>query len=700
MPEENRSEFAKAYVASEHEGRIYTQWEGSGAFRPRPKRAEDTADDHFCLVMPPANANGNLHMGHALTVTLEDIMVRYNRMKGKRTLAIPGTDHAGFETQIVFEKHLEKEGRSRFQMTREQFYEEALAFTLANKGHIEDQVRMMGFSCDWTTNRFTLDERVIDRVYRTFRQLYEQGLIYRGERVVNYSVKYRTAYSDLELEYEDRQDPLYYIKYGPITIATVRPETKFGEKYIVVHPDDERYKSYIGTSFKATIATGEELDMHVIADEAIKPEFGTGAMTITPAHDPVDFEIAQRHNLPIVPIIGFDGRMLPIAGEFAGMKVAEARKAVAARLQELGLIEKVDEQYRHSVALCYKSLQPIEPMVMPQWYIKVQPLVEPVIQAIEEGKVQYHPDGFRKIQLDWLRNLRDWNISRQIWWGIPINRAMPDNPEVVADQDTFDTWFSSSQWPVAVLEALGDEYVADFYPTTVMETGRDLIFFWVTRMLMMGLYLRNDVPFKHVYFHGMVLDKQGKKMSKSKGNVVSPVEMVAKYGADAVRFGLLIGSAAGSDIPMPEEKIIGGRNFANKLWNISRFVQLMCQEQSFQAVKDGASLSVQSSHNQRILAELKTATQEVSNHLDTFRFAQALQTVHEFAWHQFADVYIEEAKAELTEETLTTLVQVLSRVLKLAHPFMPFVTEAIWQQMPLLKQEADQLITAAWPTPE
>lgn len=692
------TEFPKAYVASEHEASLYERWESSGAFKPGPKKSDD--QPHFSLVMPPANANGNLHMGHALTCTLEDIMVRYHRMRGDRTLMVPGTDHAGFETQIVFEKHLEKQGRSRFQMTREQFYDEAMAFTLANKGNIEDQIRMMGTSCDWTANRFTLDQSVIDRVYATFRKMYDEGLIYRGERIVNYSVKYRTAYSDLELVHEDRQDPLYYIKYGPITIATVRPETKFGDKNIVVHPEDERYKHYIGQEFDVQIATGEFVKMHVIADEAIKPEFGTGAMTITPAHDPVDFEIAQRHNLPITPIIGMDGKLLPIAGEFAGMKAAEARKAIAAKLEELGLLEKVDNNYRHSVALCYKSMQPIEPMVMPQWYLKVQPLVEPVIAAIEKGDVVYHPENYKKIQLDWLRNLRDWNISRQIWWGIPIDKAVPENPEVAQDSDTFDTWFSSSQWPVAVLEAMGSEY-DDFYPTSVMETGRDLIFFWVTRMLMMGIYLRNEVPFKNVYFHGMVLDKHGKKMSKSKGNVVSPVELVAKYGADAVRFGLVIGASAGSDIPMPEEKIVGGRNFANKIWNISRFVHLMRSERSSQSSHDSSSMSAQTAADEQILAQLQTVTKEITEHLEKYRFAQALQALHEFTWHQFADVYVEAAKNQkdadgrVDENTCAILFYVLETTLKLAHPFMPFVTEAIWQRLPERKSD---LIITEWPT--
>lgn len=682
-------EFPKSYVAGEHEGAIYKAWEESGLFAP----SKDESKPAFSLVMPPPNANGNLHMGHALEAGIIDILTRYHRMKGFRTLTIPGADHAGIETQVVFEKKLEKEGRSRFQMTQEQFYKETLEFTLENKVNMEAQLKMLGLSCDWSSGRFTLDPAVIERVYKTFRKMYEEGLIYKGNRIVNYSIKYRTAYSDIEVVHEERKEPLYYIKYGPITVATVRPETKFGDKHIVVHPEDGRYRQYIGQKFMAMTATGEEAEFTVIADEAIKPEFGTGAMTITPAHDPIDFEIAQRHNLPLHPVIGLDGKLLPIAGEFAGMKVAEARIKVGERMQELGIIEKIDPNYVHTIGLCYKSMQPIEPMLMPQWYVKVEPLAKRAIEAIENGEVVYQPEGFKKIQLDWLKGLKDWNISRQIWWGIPIKGAMPEVPEIAQDEDTFDTWFSSGQWPYAVLEALGEDALKTFYPTTVMQTGRDLIFSWVTRMLMLGLYTHGEVPFKQVYFHGMVLDKQGKKMSKSKGNVVSPVELVAKYGSDAVRFGLLIGSAAGSDIPMPEEKMIGGRNFANKLWNMARFVNLVTAEVNLQAV-----LEPETEADKLILNQLNEATKNITEHLENNRFGQALQGVHEFAWHQFADVYVEAVKppmGELVDDKRAAILHyTMKNILKLAHPFMPFVTEAIWQQL-----ECDgMLMVASWPT--
>lgn len=684
------SSFLKAYVAAEHETDIYAMWESSGVFTPHA----DTSKPAFSTIMPPPNANGNLHMGHALDVSLKDIATRFYRMKGYRALYLPGADHAGIETQVVFEKKLEKEGRSRFQMTREQFYEEVMAFTMENKRNMTAQVRALGASCDWSSERFTLDPKIVEQVYATFRRMYDEGLIYRGERIVNYSVKYQTAYSDIEVEHEERTDPLYYIKYGPITVATVRPETKFGEKVIVVHPEDERYKKYIGQKFTVLIATGEELEMTVIADEAIKPEFGTGAMTITPAHDPIDFEIAKRHDLPIIPIIGLDGRMLPIAGEFAGMKVAQARSAVATKMQELGLIEKIDPNYRHTVALCYKSKQPIEPMVMPQWYVKVAPLAEKAIEAIEKGEVMYHPEGFKKIQLDWLRGLRDWNISRQIWWGIPIKDAMPENPDVANDPDTFDTWFSSGQWPYLTLKSLNTperDFLAEFYPTDFMETGRDLIFSWVTRMVMLGLYTQGKVPFKNVYFHGMILDKQGKKMSKSKGNVVNPMELVAKYGADAVRFGLVIGAAPGSDTPLPEEKVVGGRNFCNKLWNITRFVLTQLGDTLPSALP---VVTPKTEADTAILEQLTTLEKEVAEHIGQYRFAQGLQAVHEFIWHQFADIYLEAAKTQVGPATNAVLYHVLISSVKLLHPFMPFVTEAIWQRLP---EREGMLCTAAWP---
>ncbi len=695
------SDFPKAYVAHEHEAALYALWENNGTFAP----STDQSKPAFSVVMPPPNANGNLHLGHALEASMTDALVRYHRLKGDRTIYVPGADHAGIETQTVFEKALEKEGRSRFQMTREQFYEETNMFVQGFRGNMESQIRVLGSSVDWSVNRFTLDPAVIERAYETFRKLYADGLVYRGERIVNYSVKYRTAYSDLEVEHEERTEPLYFIKYGPITVATVRPETKFGDKVIVVHPDDPRYQQYIGTSFDCLIVTGEIATMTVIADEAIKPEFGTGAMTITPAHDPIDYEIAQRHNLPIHKVIDFDGRLLPIAGDFAGMKVSEARTKVAERMMELGLIEKTDPTYTHTVGLCYKSKQLIEPMLMPQWFIKVRPLAEKAKEAVESGAVRVFPESYKGVLINWLENLRDWNISRQIAWGIPIAGAMPENPDVANDPDTFDTWFSSGQWPYAVFEAAskegGRDYMKEFYPTSLMVTGRDLTFLWVARMLMFGLYVHGEVPFRDLYLHGMLLDPKGKKMSKSKGNVVSPLDLIAQYGTDAVRFGLLIGSSPASDSPMAEEKIKGGRNFANKVWNISRFV---CMQLGEQDPSELPAPKAQTEADTKILAELARVRTETVDHFENYRFALALQGLHEFVWHQFADTYIEAAKnQEDRQNTQAILWKVLVDSLIMLHPCMSFVTEAIWQRLPGKWEKNAEgvrsiLAQASWPT--
>jgi valyl-tRNA synthetase len=691
------NDFPKAYFPAVFESSLYSLWEESGAFSP----LKDPGKPTFSMIMPPPNANGNLHAGHALNITLQDIMARYHRLKGERVLWVPGSDHAGIETQVVFEKKLEKEGRSRFQMTREQFYKEVMAFTQENKANMEAQIRHLGASCDWSGKSFPLDKEIIEQVYATFRKMYEDGLIYRGERIVNYSVKYQTAYSEIEVVHEERIDPLVYLKYGPLIVATVRPETTFGDVAIAVHPDDPRYQKYHGKKVKVTLATGEIRELPIIADPFVDPKFGTGAVKITPSHDPNDFEMAQRHNLPLISVINTQGKMTEAAGEFAGLKVLEARKAVLEKLQSLGLVDKIDQNYKHSVALCYKSNTLIEPLVMPQWYIKVEPLKKLAIAAIEKGEITYSPANYKKVQLDWLRGLKDWNISRQIWWGIAIKDAFPEILAVAEDEDTFDTWFSSSQWPYMVLEAIskrkddGRDYLKEFYPTDVMSTARDIIFAWVTRMVMLGLYRYQEVPFRHVYLHGMVLDKNGKKMSKSKGNVVNPIELAEKYGTDALRFGLTVGTSAGQDIPLPEEKIVGGRNFANKLWNIARFIYLEKAGRDFET-----SYQPQTVADKFILKELDKIIIETGGHIEKFRFALALQNLQEFVWHQLADIYLEEAKSQLDEQgqvnsnTLCILLTIIHKILIVLHPFIPFVTEAIYQQM---FEDQGLLIKQTWP---
>lgn len=658
-------EFPKAYVAADHEAERYAAWEAAGCFAPSGE------GEPFTVVLPPPNANGNLHLGHALEVAMTDSLVRFQRMRGRRVLWVPGADHAGIETQVVFEKQLEKEGLSRFGMDREEFYQRTWNFTQHNRGNMEDQLRKLGASLDWGANRFTLDDSVVEQVYETFRKLRADGLIYRGERIVNYSTKYRTAYSDLEVDYEERTDTLYTIQYGPLQIATVRPEVQFADVAVAVHPEDSRYTELVGTEIEVLMADGKTRSLRVIADAFAKPEFGTGALKVSPGHDPNDYEMAQRHSLPVVSVVDFAGRLTKECGEFAGMKVAEARPKVAEKLRELGLLVK-EEPYTHSVAVDYKGRQPIEPMVMPQWFVKVEPLAKRAIAAIESGEVTFTPDGYKTILLNWLAGLRDWNISRQIAWGIPIAGADPADPEVAGDPDTFDTWFSSGQWPYVTLESIGVR--RSHYPTNVMVTGRDLVFLWVTRMLLLGLYTQGSVPFRHVFFHGMLLDKQGKKMSKSKGNVISPLELTEKYGTDAVRFGLLIGVSAAGDIPLPEEKIVGGRNFANKLWNVGRFIAMQSEE--------GLGEPVAETELDREAVTLRDQlAREVADHLEHFRFSLAAQAVHEFAWSFVADRYVEDIKANPSPNRRALLREIYRDTLKLAHPLLPFVTSAVWDRM-------------------
>jgi len=513
---------------------IYRVWELSGYFNP-----DNLKGDPFTIILPPPNANGSLHVGHAL-YCLEDIMIRYQRMRGKKTLWLPGADHAGFETQVVFEKKLEKEGRSRFKMTREDFYKEVYEFTQKNKGVMIGQLKRLGFSLDWSREKFTLDPKVVEVVYQTFKKLFDDGLVYRASRIVNWCTKHQTTLSDLEVVYEERIDPLYYIKYGPFTLATVRPETKFGDTAVALNPEDPRAIDYAGKEIDVKGLLGD-FQMTVIVDELVDKGFGTGVVKVTPAHDAVDFEVWQKHANEIpgpISIIDQFGKMdlssfgdNPQAARYHGLKVAEARKLVAEDLQKAGLIEKIDENYKHNVAVCYKCKNVIEPRVMPQWFVKIKPLAEPAIQAVKEEKIKIIPERHQKIYMHWMENIRDWNISRQIWWGIPIpayyctdcGEVMVDidkQPEacvkcksknITKDTDTFDTWFSSGQWPYASLKANSEEDFKAYYPTSVMETGWDILFFWVARMIMLGLYATKEIPFHTVYLHGLVRDKDRQK---------------------------------------------------------------------------------------------------------------------------------------------------------------------------------------------
>lgn len=705
--------FLKPYNPNDTEDAIYTLWEKSGYFNPDNLPGERT--ETFTIVMPPPNANGSLHAGHALFVTLEDIMIRLARMQGKRALWVPGADHAGFETQVVYEKKLEKEGRSRFQMTREELYKEIMAFTLANKSHMEGQIRQLGASCDWSREMFTLDERVIKTVYDTFKKLSDDDLLYRGARIVNWCPKHQTSLSNLETDTVERTEPFYYFQYGPFVIGTARPETKFGDKYVVMHPNDPRYASYKqGDQFVAEWINGP-VTATVIKDESIDMEFGTGVMTITPWHDAVDFEIAKRHNLPYEQVIDERGKLLPLAEEFSGMKILEARPKIVEKLKEKGLLVKVDETYTHSVPTCYKCATLIEPQVKDQWFIKMEPLAAPAITAIENDEVRILTEQHKKVALHWLRSIQDWNISRQIAWGIPIPAKLCDSCKggfvdientlsvcptcgsaLHQDPDTFDTWFSSGQWPFVILDFPDGKDFQKFYPTNVMETAADILQFWVSRMIMLGLYRTGKVPFTHVYLHGLVRDAKGQKMSKSKGNVISPIEVTQTYGTDALRMGLVVGNTPGTDLNLDPKKIEAYKKFANKLWNVTRFVLTETEEVDFSVAKKEPL-------DTSIIERLREVASEVTDDLQNFRFHLASEKLYHYVWHEVADKILEESKpilqgddAETKLSRQYTLYTILTASLKLLHPFMPFVTEEIWQSLP--HKDTDLLMVASWPT--
>ncbi len=720
--------FLKPYNAAETEGRIYKLWEESGFFNPDnlPPSSLGLRASGFTIIMPPANANGNLHAGHALVMTLEDIMTRYKRMCGYKTLWLPGLDHAGFETQVVYEKQLEKEGRSRFGMDPKELYKEILAFTLENLKHIVSQVRSMGASCDWSRQKFTLDDDVVKAVHQTFKKMYDDGLVYRGERVVNWCSKHATSLSDVETENKEKKDPFYYFKYGPFTIGTTRPETKFGDKYVVMHPDDTRYAQYKhGQTFDLEWINGP-VTATVIKDAAIDMEMGSGVMTITPWHTAIDFEIAQRHNLPKEQVIDLRGKLLPIAGEFAGMKIAEARPKIVEKLKAKGLLVKIDENYVHNVPVCYKCETPIEPQVMPQWFVKMQPLAKKAAEAVEAGKITFIPDNYRKIFLYWMHNTIDWNISRQIVWGIPIpakictacGHGMADLDDSVTkcarcggpvreDTDTFDTWFSSGQWPLVTLGFPDGKDFKEFYPTDVMESGADLIFKWIPRMVIFGLYLAGDVPFRTVYLHGLVNDAKGQKMSKSKGNVINPLSLTEKFGTDALRIGLVAGNTPGTSLSLSEDKIRGYKNFANKLWNIARFI---IENTAGEELEEG--FSAYTPADAALREERHALFVDVTKDMEEFRFYMAAEKLYHYAWHTFADKILEESKAVLKgtdtgkKSRKQFLVHTLDKILRGLHPFIPFVTEEIWQlwkgepttnnQQPTTKKDG-MLMVAEWP---
>lgn len=704
-------ELKKPYDPNTSEDPIYKLWEESGFFNP--DNCPQVREESFAIIMPPTNANGSLHAGHGLVMTIEDIITRYKRMQGYKTLWKPGLDHAGFETQVVYEKKLEKEGRSRFDMSREDLYSEIYEFTLANSTNIKSQVRKMGASCDWSREKFTLDKDIVETVYQTFEKLSKDNLLYRGTRIVNWCPKHQTSFSDLEITDVEKTDPLYYLKYGPFTIATARPETKFGDKYVVMHPEDNRYDTYKhGDKIELEWINGP-ISATIIKDEAIDMEFGTGVMTITPWHDNTDFEIAERHNLDKQQIIDERGKLLDIAGEFAGMKISEARSKIIEKLSSKGLVEKIDQNYKHTVKTCYKCGTTIEPQIKSQWFVRMKPLAEKALQKIEAGEIEYLPDHYKKISIHWLENIVDWNISRQIVWGIPIPAKICDKcnegyvdlrgeittclkcgGSVRQDSDTFDTWFSSGQWPYASLgfgQGTGD--YKTYYPTQILETAGDIIFFWVSRMIMLGLYVTGQLPFKKVYLHGLVLDAKGQKMSKSKGNVINPLELSEKFGTDALRMGLTVGNTPGSSLALSEDKIKAYKHFANKIWNASRFVLENTQDFAYGDVQLDP-------YHKGLLNRLDEFVKDMTIDMENYRFYMASEKAYHYFWHEFADVIIEESKTRIKnvgiEKQMSqyVLLKILGTSLIVLHPFMPFITEKIWGMLPNRK---NLLIVERWP---
>jgi valyl-tRNA synthetase len=725
--------FLSPYKPEEHEDSLYAMWNDSGYFNPDNCIKDGIAKpdaETFSIVLPPPNVTGTLHMGHAAMLAIEDILVRYNRMQGKRTLWIPGTDSAAVATSEKVEKEMyKKEKLTRHDLGREKFLERVQEFAENSKNTILSQTKKMGSSLDWSRYAYTLDDQRYDAVMEAFIRMYNDGLIYRGARTVNWDPKMQTTISDDEVEYIEQKDPFYYFKYGPFTIGTVRPETKFGDKYVVMHPDDERYKEYEhGQKIEVEWINGP-ITATIIKDEAADPEMGSGVMTITPWHSAIDFEIAQRHDLDTEQVIDERGLLLDIAGEFAGQHIKKARPLIIEKMKEKGLIEKVDEDYLHNVATNSRGGGMIEPQIKSQWWIDVNKeftmgpstipgikegdqvtLKKLMIAAVENSGVSIFPDRFNKTYFHWINNLRDWCISRQIWYGHRIPAWFKGNEVKVQvespgegwqqDSDTLDTWFSSGLWTMSTLgwpEETQD--LKDFHPTSVLETGYDILFFWIARMILMTTYLRGEVPFKNVYLHGLVRDNKGKKMSKSLGNIIDPLDMIEKFGADATRLSLIVGAAPGNDMPLSEDKIRAYKKFANKIWNISRFVLTSIAD------ADWDKQPKLSERDEEVLKELQATIAEVTGDIEKFGLYLAAEKAYHYVWHDLADNVLEESKpilngddAEAKFARQYVLKECLVASLKLLHPFMPFVTETIWQNLPKELKDHELLMVAKWPS--
>ena len=698
-------QLAKQYIPNDYEPNIYALWETSGALEPTG------IGKPYSIVMPPPNANGNLHIGHALDMNLKDILIRYHRMKGDDAVFIPGADHAGFETWVVYERELTKQGKSRFDFSRDQLYSQVWNFVQEKRGNMELQLRALGVSASWKHLTFTLDDKVINTVYDTFKKMWDDNLVYRGERIVNYCTKHQTSFADIEVEHKNEKGKLWKIAYptldkiGEIIIATTRPETMLGDVAVAVHPDDERYKKLVGTRILLPIVDKE---IPIIADEYVDMSYGTGAVKITPAHDPNDFEIAKRHDLPIESIISPEGKMINVPAQFLGLTPVEARARVLEALEALEL-RRGETEIEHAVGHCYKCGSVIEPMIKEQWFIKTQSLAQPAIDALKKEEITFYPASKRKELIAYLEQLKDWNISRQIPWGIPIPAFVNENDPkdwifdtrtneqsivvngttYIREEDTFDTWFSSGQWPYIVTDYLTGGDLANYFPTDMMETGMDIMRAWVSRMIMLSLYRTGKLPFKEVYLHGMVNDEHNQKMSKSKGNVINPMELVAEFGSDATRMGLISGRAPAQSQAFNRGSVIAARNFCNKLWNIARFVEAQIGD-NHQIV----DLEPQTPADHWIIRQLNDAANNIAVRLEQYRFSEASETVYHTIWDDVADWYIESSKTAINRPLLSW---VLATSLKIAHPFAPFVTETIWQT---LNYTDGILMREAWPTSE
>lgn len=713
MTEKN---LAPVYAPADVEDRLYREWLAHNYFRAPGDPDKET----FTIVIPPPNVTGTLHMGHALDNTIQDILIRRKRMQGYDTLWLPGTDHAGIATQIKVEEHLAEEGLSRYDLGREKFLERVWGWKEEYHGRIIRQLQKLGVSCDWSRERFTMDEGCSRAVREVFVSLFEQGLIYRGNYIINWCPRCHTALSDIEVEHEDKEGTLTYIRYpvidgdGHIVVATTRPETMLGDTAVAVHPEDSRYTHLIG---KQVMLPLMERPIPVVADDYVDPAFGSGAVKITPAHDPNDFALASRHNLPTVVVIADDGTMTDAAGAYAGLDRYEARERVAADLEKAGVLLNV-EMHTHAVGHCQRCHTVIEPLLSKQWFVRMKPLAEPAIAKVKSGEIRFVPERFTKIYLNWVENIRDWCISRQIWWGhripawycgcgetIVSREDLTSCPhcgraDLVQDEDVLDTWFSSALWPFSTLGWPDKtEDLAHFYPTDVLVTGYDIIYFWVARMIFMGLQFMQEIPFHTVYIHGLVRDAQGRKMSKSLGNGVDPLEIIEQYGADTLRFTLITGQGPGNDQRFRQENVENSRNFANKIWNASRFVLMNLGDITADEVKITGSLS---DADRWILHRYNQTVREINELMDRYELGEAARTLYDFLWSDYCDWYIEMAKiplytAETDEQKKTVrsvLTYVLDRTLRMLHPFMPFITEEIRQKLP---HGGGSIVVADWP---